>query len=87
MSEIQVGDIVQLISGSPRMTVYGISKGRAAVVWCHYMTGVVRTQRISLKALVKSSSYVRRAKSYSRGPDLDTFDDNFSGFEDHEFQR
>lgn len=41
-AEIQIGDIVQLASGSPRMTVFAIRKGRASVVWNHYPTGVVR---------------------------------------------
>lgn len=53
MGEIQIGDVVQLTSGSPRMTVFAIRKGRASVVWNHYPTGVVREQTISLKALVK----------------------------------
>lgn len=68
MEKIQVGDIVSLVSGSPRMTVFNISKGRAAVVWSHYATGIVRERRISLKALVKSAVYVNR-KSYNKTRD------------------
>ena len=58
--EIQVGDVVQLTSGSPRMTVFAIRKGRAAVVWNHYPTGIIREQTISLKALVKPAPYTRK---------------------------
>lgn len=62
MDEIKVGDVVQLASGSPRMTVYSITKGRAYVVWCHYATGIIRDRRISLRALVKTNSYARRPR-------------------------
>lgn len=52
--QIKVGDIVQLMSGSPRMTVFAVRKARASCVWNHYPTGVIREQTISLKALVKT---------------------------------
>jgi uncharacterized protein YodC (DUF2158 family) len=58
--EIQVGDVVQLTSGSPRMTVFAIRKGRASVVWNHYETGIIREKTISLKALVKPGPIQRR---------------------------
>ena len=58
--EIQIGDVVQLTSGSPRMTVFAIRKGRASVVWSHYSTGIVREKTVSLKALVKPTSFQRR---------------------------
>jgi uncharacterized protein YodC (DUF2158 family) len=68
--EIQVGDVVQLISGSPSMVVFRISKGRAAVCWSHYATGVIREQRIPIKALLKKAPYAKpERKAYTRGAD------------------
>lgn len=58
--QIEIGDVVQLTSGSPRMTVFAIRKGRASVVWNHYPTGIVREQAISLKALVKPVTNSRK---------------------------
>lgn len=68
MDKIQVGDVVQLTSGSPRMTVFAIRKGRASVVWCHYATGIVRERTVSLKALVKPA-LIQRGR-YTRGHEI-----------------
>lgn len=91
MEKIEIGDTVYLKSGSPKMTVFAIAKGRASVVWNHYATGIIREQKVSLKALVKtigSVSPTRRSynRSRGRGPELNYEHPGFEGFEDHEFQ-
>ena len=72
VDEIQIGDVVQLTSGSPRMTVFAIRRGRASVVWNHYPTGIVREQAISLKALVKPMPIQSRRYTSERA-----FEDSF----------
>jgi uncharacterized protein YodC (DUF2158 family) len=55
-NKIVVGDIVYVKSGSPRMTVASISRGRANVVYCPFTTNTVMEVRVPLTVLRKQEA-------------------------------
>lgn len=48
----ETGDVVQLKSGSPKMTVVSVVADAITVVWIHYNTGNLQTVTVPAVCLV-----------------------------------